>query len=125
MYSYSLKQGINDGFLTPFKVVQIATTVDDYVHTPDDEVTLTSGFLSTSLAVDGTISTMAGWRLAADAAPEVLLERLDHLVSEIGPRREHQRAHAQTDQGRTSDDTSLTGAGRHPNQARIWMSPAL
>ena len=38
VYSYSLKQGINDGFLTPFKVVQIATTVDDYVYTPDDEV---------------------------------------------------------------------------------------
>ena len=38
VYSYSLKQGINDGFLTPFKVVQIATTVDDYVYTPDDQV---------------------------------------------------------------------------------------
>jgi hypothetical protein len=29
-YAYSLKQGINDGFLTPFKVKQIATTLDDY-----------------------------------------------------------------------------------------------
>ncbi|MDR5901638.1 EcoAI/FtnUII family type I restriction enzme subunit R [Halomonas icarae] len=37
-YVYSLKEGINDGFLTPFKVRQIATTLDDYVYTPDDEV---------------------------------------------------------------------------------------
>jgi hypothetical protein len=38
VYTYSLKQGINDGFLTPFKVVQIATTLDDYVYTPDDKI---------------------------------------------------------------------------------------
>jgi type I restriction enzyme R subunit len=38
VYTYSLKDGINDGFLTPFKVQQIATTIDDYVFTPDDRV---------------------------------------------------------------------------------------
>jgi type I restriction enzyme, R subunit len=38
VYVYSLKDGINDGFLTPFKVKQIATTLDDYVYTSDDEV---------------------------------------------------------------------------------------
>ena len=38
VYVYSLKEGINDGFLTPFKVKQIATTLDEYVYTPDDEV---------------------------------------------------------------------------------------
>lgn len=36
VYIYSLKEGINDGFLTPFKVKQIATTLDEYVYTPDD-----------------------------------------------------------------------------------------
>ncbi|MEF2154991.1 DEAD/DEAH box helicase family protein [Luteimonas sp. FXH3W] len=36
VYSYSLREGINDGFLTPFRVKQIATTLDDYVYTPDD-----------------------------------------------------------------------------------------
>ena len=36
VYVYSLKQGINDGFLTPFKVKQISTTLDEYVYTPDD-----------------------------------------------------------------------------------------
>jgi type I restriction enzyme R subunit len=38
VYTYSLKEGINDGFLTPFKVQQIATTLDDYVYTPDDKI---------------------------------------------------------------------------------------
>ncbi|QQR75349.1 MAG: DEAD/DEAH box helicase family protein [Holophagales bacterium] len=38
VYSYSLKEGINDGFLTPFKVKQISTTLDDYVYTPDDQL---------------------------------------------------------------------------------------
>jgi len=38
VYQYSLKEGINDGFLTPFKVKQIVTTLDDYVYTADDEV---------------------------------------------------------------------------------------
>jgi|UniRef100_UPI003784D6FC type I restriction enzyme R subunit len=35
---YSLKEGINDGFLTPFRVKQIQTTLDEYVWTPDDTV---------------------------------------------------------------------------------------
>lgn len=38
VYSYSLKQGINDGFLTPFKVKRIKTTLDDYLYTSDDEL---------------------------------------------------------------------------------------
>ena len=38
VYVYSLKEGINDGFLTPFKVRQIATTIDDYTYTPDDQI---------------------------------------------------------------------------------------
>ena len=38
VYAYSLKEGINDGFLTPFKVKQIATTLDDYIYVPDDKV---------------------------------------------------------------------------------------
>ena len=38
VYIYSLKEGINDGFLTPFKVKQFATTLDEYVYTPDDNL---------------------------------------------------------------------------------------
>ena len=38
VYVYSLKEGINDGFLTPFKVKRIQTTLDDYIYTSDDQV---------------------------------------------------------------------------------------
>ena len=38
VYIYSLKEGVNDGFLTPFKVKRISTTIDDYIYTADDEV---------------------------------------------------------------------------------------
>src|SRR2546426_551405 len=38
VYIYSLKDGINDGFLTPFKVKQISTTLDEYVYSPDDKL---------------------------------------------------------------------------------------
>ncbi|MFZ3200921.1 MAG: DEAD/DEAH box helicase family protein [Candidatus Acidiferrales bacterium] len=38
VYVYSLREGINDGFLTPFKVKQISTTLDEYVYTPDDKL---------------------------------------------------------------------------------------
>jgi type I restriction enzyme R subunit len=38
VYIYSLKDGINDGYLTPFKVKQISTTLDEYIYTPDDHL---------------------------------------------------------------------------------------
>ncbi len=38
VFIYSLKDGINDGFLTPFKVKQIQTTLDEYIYTADDTV---------------------------------------------------------------------------------------
>jgi type I restriction enzyme R subunit len=38
VFTYSLKEGINDGFLTPFRVKQITTSLDDYVYTADDTV---------------------------------------------------------------------------------------
>ncbi len=38
VYSYSLKEGINDGFLTPFRVQQIHTTLDEYIYAPDDDL---------------------------------------------------------------------------------------
>ncbi|MAN03294.1 MAG: restriction endonuclease subunit R [Owenweeksia sp.] len=38
VYTYSLKEGINDGYLTPFRVREISTTGDTYIYTDDDEV---------------------------------------------------------------------------------------
>ena len=37
-YVYSLKDGIQDGFLTPFKVIRVQTTMDEYTYTGEDEV---------------------------------------------------------------------------------------
>jgi len=38
VFIYSLKEGIQDGFLTPFKVKRIQATIDEYVYTNDDEI---------------------------------------------------------------------------------------
>jgi len=38
VFTYSLKEGINDGFLTPFRVKQVTTTLDEYVYSSDDTV---------------------------------------------------------------------------------------
>ena len=38
VYIYSLKEGINDGYLTPFKVRQIQSNIDEYVFMSDDTV---------------------------------------------------------------------------------------
>lgn len=38
VYIYSLKEGVNDGFLTPFKVKRIQTTLDEYVYVSDDQI---------------------------------------------------------------------------------------
>jgi type I restriction enzyme R subunit len=37
-YIYSLKEGIGDGYLTPFRVRKYQTTIDDYTFVPDDIV---------------------------------------------------------------------------------------
>ena len=37
-YIYSLKEGIGDGYLTPFRVRKYQTTIDDYTYTADDTV---------------------------------------------------------------------------------------
>ena len=38
VYTYALKDGINDGYLSPFKVRQIETSLDEYSYDPDDDV---------------------------------------------------------------------------------------
>lgn len=38
VYTYALRDGIDDGYLTPFKVRQMASTIDEYVYDPQDEL---------------------------------------------------------------------------------------
>ena len=38
VYEYSLKEGINDGFLTPYKVKRVRTNLDEYIFKSGDNV---------------------------------------------------------------------------------------
>lgn len=38
VYTYALRDGIEDGYLTPFKVHQMASTIDEYVYDGRDEL---------------------------------------------------------------------------------------
>lgn len=40
VYTYALRDGIEDGFLTPFKVRQMASTIDEYVYDGSDDVVM-------------------------------------------------------------------------------------
>ncbi len=70
VYEYSLKDGINDGFLTPFRVREISTTLDEYVYAPDDTV------------VEGQI----------DAGKRYTEKEFAHRIIEIKEREQHRVA---------------------------------
>ena len=38
VYTYSLKEGIADGYLTPFRHCKMQSNIDDYIYTPEDEI---------------------------------------------------------------------------------------
>lgn len=38
VYTYSLREGIDDGFLTPFRHCRMQSNIDDYIYSPDDDV---------------------------------------------------------------------------------------
>jgi type I restriction enzyme R subunit len=61
VYTYALKEGIGDGYLTPFKVRQMASTMDEYTYSDGDEVlsgeldrdkTYTESDFNTKLVID-------------------------------------------------------------------------
>lgn len=83
VYIYSLKEGINDGFLTPFKVKRINTTLDDYIYTDDDTV------------VEGAIETGK------------LYEEKDFNRKIVIPARERYRVQAFMDDANESDKTII------------------
>ena len=58
VYVYSLKEGINDGFLTPFKVRQIATTMDEYIYTPGDGVVVQGEAIPGKLYTEGDFNRL-------------------------------------------------------------------
>jgi type I restriction enzyme R subunit len=77
LYTYSLKEGINDGFLTPFKVRQFATTIDDYTYTPDDAV-VEGEVVAGKRYTEGEINRVI-------VIPEREAYRVGLFMDEIGP----------------------------------------
>ena len=70
------KDGINDGFLTPFRVKQIATTLDDYVYTPDDDVE--EGEIERARYEEKGFSTASSRsRSASGHRVEIFMEQID------------------------------------------------
>lgn len=69
-YVYSLKDGINDGFLTPFRVQRVRTNLDELVLTKDD-VILNSDEVDIELAVITTL----------DYDRKVIVEQRTELVA--------------------------------------------
>jgi len=78
VFTYSLKEGINDGFLTPLRVKQITTSLDEYIYTPDDTV------------VEGEVE--AGRRYTEPDFNRIIeierreRQRVEILLSQIDPR---------------------------------------
>jgi type I restriction enzyme R subunit len=77
VYTYALKEGIEDGFLTPFKVRQMASTIDEYVYTGEDEV------------VQGEVELGQGFREEDFnrrlVIPEREMSRVQEFMAQINP----------------------------------------
>jgi len=68
---YSLKEGTNDGFLTPFKVKQVSTTIDEYVYTSDDTV------------IEGEIEALLAHRAQVESSNKEDLEDLTQVEQKL------------------------------------------
>jgi type I restriction enzyme R subunit len=77
VFEYSLKDGINDGFLTPFRVKQYTTSLDDYTVTGNDII---DGDLPVGTVIDANDFN----RVVIFPAREE--QRVKILLGEINPR---------------------------------------
>ena len=128
VYIYSLKEGINDGFLTPFKVKQISTTLDEYVYTPDDK--LIEGEIEAGKRYDGNGLQQDHRDQGARSAPREALHGADQperedarLLRHAGPRAGRARPH-QPDEDQQRPELLPAGDGqrrraRRPAPARL------
>lgn len=77
VYTYSLKQGIQDGFLTPYKLTQIHGGMDEYTHTDDNTI------LDGEIEIGETVSSA---KLATSVLVKELVEKqIAHFLSDINP----------------------------------------
>ena len=78
-YSYTLKEGINDGFLTPFKVHPIIGTMDEYIYTPGDGVVVEGNPETGKLYKEGDFNRII-------TIPERERKRVQHWMDKINPK---------------------------------------
>jgi type I restriction enzyme R subunit len=79
VYSYTLKEGINDGFLTPFKVHPIVGTMDEYLYTPGDGVIVEGEPEPGHLYKEGDFNRII-------TIPEREQKRVQYWMDKINPR---------------------------------------
>lgn len=78
VYTYALRDGIEDGFLTPFKVRQMASTIDEYVYDGTDDLVV--GAVEEGEAfTEGDFNTRI-------VIPERELSRVKEFMSQIDQR---------------------------------------
>jgi type I restriction enzyme R subunit len=80
-YTYSLKEGINDGFLTPFKVKRVNTTLDEYRYTSDDEVL--TGEVEKEVYEKSDFNTNIQIRQREDYLVRIMLDNIDQKEKTI------------------------------------------
>jgi len=78
VYSYTLKEGINDGFLTPFKVLPIVGTMDEYVYTPGDGVVVSGDPVAGKVYKEGDFNRII-------TIPERELMRVRYWMDKFNP----------------------------------------
>jgi type I restriction enzyme R subunit len=79
VYSYTLKEGINDGFLTPFKVHPVVGTMDEYVYSPGDGVVVEGEPEEGRLYKEGDFNRVI-------TIPERERERVRYWMNKINPK---------------------------------------
>ncbi|WP_430475046.1 EcoAI/FtnUII family type I restriction enzme subunit R [Thalassospira lucentensis] len=78
VYTYALRDGIEDGFLTPFKVRQMASTINEYVYDESDE--LIAGEIE-----EGRVYTESDFNRIIEI-PERELSRVKEFMGQIDQR---------------------------------------
>ena len=79
VYSYTLKEGVNDGFLTPFKVHPIVGTMDEYIYTPGDGVVVAGEPEAGRLYKEGDFNRII-------TIPEREQKRVQYWMDKINPK---------------------------------------
>lgn len=80
-FEYSLKEGINDGFLTPYRVKRVRTNLDELVLTKDDQVIEGESGQDIYLAEDFDKKIIVDER--TELVAKTILENINHLEKTI------------------------------------------